>query len=59
MRKTLTRILPLAAMMLVLLFVLSATAFAAGDPTDEPGTTLPVKLAAARTFAPPAAARDM
>ena len=40
MRKTLTRILPLAAMMLVLLFVLSATAFAAGDPTDEPGTKM-------------------
>ena len=40
MRKTLTRILPLAAMMLVLLVVLSATAFAAGDPTDEPGTKM-------------------
>ena len=40
MRKTLTRILPLLAMMLVLLVMLSATAFAAGDPTEEPGTKM-------------------
>lgn len=40
MRKTLTRILPLLAMMLVLLVMLSATAFAAGDPTEEPGTRM-------------------
>ena len=40
MRKTLTRILPLMAMMLVLLVMLSATAFAAGDPTEEPGTKM-------------------
>ena len=40
MRKTLTRILPFVAMMLVLLVMLSATAFAAGDPTDEPGTKM-------------------
>lgn len=40
MRKTLSRILPFAAMLLVLLVLLSATAFAAGDPTEEPGTKM-------------------
>ena len=40
MRKPLSRIMTFAAMLLVLMVLLSATAFAAGDPTEEPGTKM-------------------
>ena len=40
MRKTLRRLLPLLAVLVVLAVGMSATAFAAGDPTEEPGTKM-------------------
>ena len=40
MRKTLRRLLPLLAVLAVLAVGMSATAFAAGDPTEEPGTKM-------------------
>ena len=40
MRKTLRRLLPLLAILVVLAVGMSATAFAAGDPTEESGTKM-------------------
>ena len=40
MNRKLYRMLPLAAVLLALLMLLSATAFAAGDPTDQAGTKM-------------------
>ncbi|MDO4515982.1 MAG: Na+/H+ antiporter NhaC family protein [Bacillota bacterium] len=40
MRRTLRRLLPLLAVLVVLAVGMSATAFAAGDPTEEPGTKM-------------------
>ena len=40
MRKTLRRLLPLLAILAVLAVGMSATAFAAGDPTEESGTKM-------------------
>ena len=40
MRKTFRRLLPLLAILVVLAVGMSATAFAAGDPTEESGTKM-------------------
>ena len=40
MRKTFRRLLPLLAVLVVLAMALATPAFAAGDPTEEPGTKM-------------------
>ncbi|MCI5499172.1 MAG: Na+/H+ antiporter NhaC family protein, partial [Clostridiales bacterium] len=40
MRKNLRRLLPLLAVLVVLMVSMSASAFAAGDPTEEPGSKM-------------------